>query len=268
VTFDLFDQPGIPATEADIFQLYNNQPLAAATSTPVNISFKFGRGLLAGKSELRYLGVPVGVVEQIYPKDGAVEVVARFRSGHDQLRRNGTTFAIVEPVISLQGVTGIETLLSGVYIQCIPGKGDGYANSFVGVTTSDPQILQEEGFELQLTTAETRIQPGAQIVYRSTEVGEVTGKSISDDGQRVILDIRIDTEYQHLVRDNSRFWDASTLEASIGFIKLKIKTGALLGPTGRIALASPEMAGGQAAEGAIFELYDTPQEKALRRFRD
>jgi len=262
IAFDVFDGAvGAPADAASSFPLFASESIAALVSPPVRIQFESGRGLLAGKTEVRYLGVPVGMVEQVIAEKESMVVVARFRAGYDFLRRQGTTFGIVEPVISLQGITGIETLLSGVYIQAVPGTGSKESDSFVGVETSDPQILEEEGLEIFVSAPQTTVRPGAQIVYRDTQVGEVTNKIVTADGSQVLLTLRIDKEYAHLVRDNSRFWDASSIEASLGFVKLRIPTGVIAGPTGRIAFATPGEEGAPAVSGAVFSLFPKSQEK-------
>lgn len=263
IAFDVFEESaGAPANSETAFSLFANESIAALVSPPIRIQFESGRGLLPGKTELRYLGVPVGLVEQVITTKESMVVIARFRDGYDFLRRDGTTFGIVQPSISLQGITGIETLLSGVYIQCVNGTGNKYSDTFVGVETADPQALEEEGLEIFVSAPQTTIRAGAQIVFRDTQVGEVTNKIVTADGSHVLLTLRLDKEYQHLVRANSRFWDASAIEASLGFVKLKIPTGVIAGPAGRIAFSTPGEPGPPATEGLVFSLFPKSQHNA------
>jgi paraquat-inducible protein B len=261
IAFDVFDaSPGAPATTATSFPLSANEQIAALVSPPIRIQFKNGRGLLAGKSELRYLGVPIGLVEQVITKKGSLEVIARFRAGYDFIRRSGATFGVVHAAFSLKGISGIETLVSGVYIDCVPGTGAEFSDTFVGLETSDPQILERAGMEIFVSAPKTTVLPGAQIVYRDTAVGEVTDKGLTADGSQVLLTVRIDKDYEHLVRENSRFWDASALEASLGFIKLKIPTGTIAGPAGRVAFVTPGEPGPPARAGSVFALFPKSQQ--------
>lgn len=263
IAFDVFDaSPGAAATSATSFPLFANEQIAALVSPPIRIQFKNGRGLLAGKSELRYLGVPIGLVEQVITKKGSLEVIARFRAGYDFIRRSGATFGVVQAAISLQGVSGIETLVSGVYIDCVPGTGTEFSDAFVGLETADPQVLERAGMEIFISAPKTMVLPGAQIVYRDTQVGEVTDKALTADGSQVLLTVRIDKDYEHLVRENSRFWDASAIEASLGFIKLKIPTGTIAGPAGRVAFVTPGEPGPPARAGSVFALYPKSQQNA------
>jgi paraquat-inducible protein B len=191
-------------------------------------------------------------------ENGKVEVSARLEPGHESLRRRGSKFAVVEPHISLQGVTGLETILSGVYIECVPGTGPITSAVFSGTIAANPDLLERKGFEIRLTSPRTSIRPGANVVYRDIVIGEVTEKSLSEDGQSVVLRAVIDQEYRNLVREKSHFWDAGAIEASIGFLKLKIRSQTLMNSDGKVALDNPAKAGEPVAVGHGFELFKKP----------
>lgn len=251
VAFDDFGAPGGQA--GDTYPLFDSERAAAATSPPVKIVFSQGQGLLAGRSQLRHLGVPVGLVESVRTANGNVEVVARFEPGHEALRRKGAKFAIVQPVVSLQGITGMETILSGVYIDCMPGTGP-TADSFVGKASGDPEVLDRTGFEIRLLAPASGIHVGAHVYYRSTTVGVITDKNLTEDGQQVELTAVIEPKYRHLIRENSRFWDDSQIVASVGFVKLKIQAQTLISPDGRVAFSNPDKPGDPAKPGQVFVL--------------
>lgn len=265
IAFDTFDKPAAPAPAASAFELFDNEALAAATSGPIRITFETARGLVAGRSELRYLGLPVGQISALRSTGGKIEVTAYMRPGYEFLQKSGSTFAIVEPKISLKGVTGIETIVSGVYIECLPGSGSETASSFVGVKTSDPVAAGLQGFAIRISAPATTIVAGAKVTYRDLSVGQVTAKVLSEDGQSVILTVVIDPKYRRLVHENSRFWDASAIEASIGFIKLKLHSQTLIDPNGRIAFANPPQPGNLAPEGHVFQLNPNSQRRLQSR---
>lgn len=259
VAFETFGTPGSPVSAGSEFRLFDNERLARATSDPFRITFDNGRGLLAGKSELRYLGLPVGLVENVRTVGAEVEVTARLDPGYDFLRRNGSVFAIVQPRISLtSGVTGLETILSGVYIECSPGAGEGFGSLFTGLRTAAPQLVEARGMSISLSAPSTNLQPGARVFYRDVSIGEVTGKALSEDRQRVILSVKIDQKFRNLIRENSQFWDDSAITASIGFIKLKVHSQTLIDPKGKVGLATPAKAGAPAREGTTFDLLRDP----------
>jgi paraquat-inducible protein B len=260
IAFDTFGPRGGEVKEGVEFQLFDDEQTARAESAPFLIRFDNGRGLVAGRSQLRYLGVPVGMVEGVEPRDGQVHVTVRLDAGYDFLRREGSIFSVVRPNISLQGITGLETLVSGVYIECTPGTSKKLLDSFVGISSADSEDLPPGGLQLRLTAPSTPINAGAAVLYRGIGVGRVTGKKLAPNGAEVLLEVSIAEAYSHLVRSNSVFWDASGLKASVGFLKFRIQTETVMAPDGRIAFSTPEKSPGAAAKnGDTFQLFASPK---------
>ena len=255
IAFDTFEEPAPPAGPDTTFSLLRSEAQAAATSPPFRIVFPHARGLEAGKSQLRYLGVPVGVVDSLAPqRGGKVEVTARLRPGFTFLRTDGARFVLIKPEISLQALSGIETLISGIYIDCLPGGGRTPRDVFQGVETYSPAALEADTFSVTLTTKETHVTPGAPILYHDFKIGEILSKELTPDGSATRLTAGIAPEHRALVRTNSRFIDASGSEARIGFIKIEIPKESLIDPNGRITLLNPDKPGAPARAGQVFSL--------------
>ncbi|MEO5913599.1 MAG: MlaD family protein [Luteolibacter sp.] len=255
--FDTFGPPGPAAPESAGFELHASEQLASAISDPIRIELDDGQGLVAGKTEVRYLGVPVGIVESVRTTEAKVEATARFQPGYDFLRRKGSEFAVVRPEIDLKGAHGLDAL-AGVYITCAPGGGSEYAEFFSSVPQAAPALLNEPGFEIILETGSTKIDAGAPISYNDTPVGEVIAKTLSHDGKRILLTARIRDEHSNLVRANSVFWDATSVDAKIGFLKVEIDTPSVLAPNGRISFHTPDNRGGAVKENSVFALQSVP----------
>jgi paraquat-inducible protein B len=266
VAFDTFTPRTKTASQNANFALYEDEANARALSAPIKIRFINGRGLAPGRTELRYLGVPVGLVEGVETAEGRVVVTARLNQGYEFLRREDSFFSIVRPNISLQGITGLETLISGVYIECTPGSSRRLAESFTGRSTIDAEEILQNGLTLTLLSDSTAINAGASVFYRGISVGRVTGKSLSPDGRDISLTIVVEKKYRHLVRENSKFWNASGLKASLGFLQFRIQTDSMLAPDGRIAFATPDNAvmGAAAADGASFDMSPNPRPEWLK----
>ncbi len=254
IAFDAIGSPGPAAPETTAFEIHASERTAAAISDPVRIAFENGHGLLAGKTELRYLGIPVGIIEQVRTNVGKVEATARFQPGYDFLTRKGSEFAIIRPEVGLQGVKGIETLVGGIYIACAPGNGAGSATSFDAVPAAMPALLNEPGFEIVLESPSTKVSAGAPISYNNTDVGEVIAKTLSQDGKKIFLTVRIREEYAKLVRSNSVFWSDATLEAKVGFLKVEVDRPTVIAPNGRVAFHTPDEGGDPVRKGKVFSL--------------
>jgi paraquat-inducible protein B len=80
------------------------------------------------------------------------------------------------------------------------------------------------------------------------------------------LTIVVEKKYRHLVRVNSKFWNASGLKASLGFLQFRIQTESIMAPDGRIAFATPDNAamGAAAADGASFDMSQSPRPEWLK----
>jgi paraquat-inducible protein B len=267
VAFDHFGSPGPAAAETNTFEIHVSERVASAISDPIRISFEDGQGLLAGKTELKYLGIPVGIVEQVRTTGGRVEATARFQPGYDFLRRTGSEFAIIRPEVGLKGVKGIETLVGGIYIACAPGNGSGYAVAFDAVPSAMPALLNEPALEIVLESSSTKIGAAAPISYNNTDVGEVISKTLSKDGKKIFLNVRIREEHARLVRSNSVFWSDTTVEAKVGFFKVEVDRPTVIAPNGRIAFLTPDEGGAPVRKGKVFTLEPEQPKKFLPEFK-
>ena len=265
VVFDDFGVPGAQLQDGATLPLLASESLARACGTPVTISFPSGRGLRAGQTRITYLGVPVGMVTELRTIDGRVEVTAQFDKTHDFLRRSGSVFTLVEPTISLQGISGLETLITGVVIDCTPGGGPDLKTSFAGVVpiTKEDKALEQSagGRRFRLSSAGTSLAAGAPVLYRKVQIGAVLEKKLGRDGGSVELVIGIQDKFANLVRENSVFWEERGIQGSIGFVNIRIQAATPLPFTGggAVALATPDAAMPAAAANTRFQLYAKPK---------
>lgn len=79
-------------------------------------------GIEGGKTTIKSRSVDVGVVESATLADDLthVEIKARLNSGMEKLLHKDTVFWVVKPQIGREGISGLGTLLSGVYIELQP----------------------------------------------------------------------------------------------------------------------------------------------------
>ncbi|MGH8045919.1 MAG: MlaD family protein [Chthoniobacterales bacterium] len=267
VAFDAFDAPEAPVGTGATFQLFATESAARAISPPIRVTFDNGQGLLAGQTQVRYLGLPVGIVESVTPKNGSVEAVVRFNAGYDALRREGSAFSVVRLNVSLNGVSGVETVVSGVYIDCVPAEGGKLAEHFTGVSLAkaDFEEAEDAGLEVVVTAAHTNIGVDAPVTYRGLIVGKVGRKVLSADGKKVGLCVVINPPYASLVRDNSKFWDAGGVKVTLGFFDIKVQTGSLEAiARGGLSFATPDELGAAVERGHEFELNAQPKREWLR----
>ncbi len=229
----------------------------------IRIRFESGAGLMAGKTQVKHKGVIIGEIKKLSLSDnleGVVATVSISRTAGAALRQ-GTQFWIVEPRISLLGISGLETLVSGSYIEMRAGQGEP-SFDFVALSSPPPILDSEPGLHLVLKTANLgSIRPGSPVLYRKVVVGSVQSYDFNADNTGVDVKIHIQSPYAHLVTPCSRFWNSSgiTLSGDLGGLTFQAESLASI-VAGGISFFNPDpesrKALKQCSNGDTFVLYD------------
>jgi paraquat-inducible protein B len=233
----------------------------SARGPTITITFARVEGLEAGKTKIKHNDVDLGVIEALEPTPDLSRVVAtarmsKFAEGH---LAEDTRFWIVRPRFSVEGISGLSTLISGAYVELDPGRGP-VARHFTAL--EEPPVVNANEPGVIYTLLATRlgsIGQGAPIYYRGLKVGQVLGNDLSDTDGSLTVRIFIRASHAQLVREGTRFWNASGITVTAGSDGLKIQSESLwtlLG--GGIDFDVP--AGGNPGEvaksNASFTLYD------------
>jgi paraquat-inducible protein B len=226
------------------------------------INFDTAEGITAGKTKVLYKGLQAGMVKSvnINPDLKTVDVVVDFDRKAKNLLLDTTDFWLVQPQVSLQGITGLGTLFKGDYINMRSGKGKGKRARRFKALAKPPTIPDSApGLHLTLTAEDlSSISHGSPVYYKKEQVGDVQSYKLSKDQQHIEIKIHIRTKYNHLVKKHSRFWNASGIEVEGGASGLKIRTQSMVSIlVGGIAFFTPEAVGDgrKAANGDNFKLY-------------
>ena len=209
----------------------------------ITIRFASADGLTAGESEIRHKGVRVGTVEglELSPDLSEVIVHARMTRAVTAHLTRSTRFWIVTPHVGTSGITGLNTLVSGAYIEMYPGEGE-QQRDFVGL--EDPPLLQPDTAGRAFTLTEDElgaIGPGTPINYRGVAVGQVEGYALDAKGQHVNVYAFVRAPYDALVHDDTRFWDASAIDVSAGPQGIRVRLNSLQQlVTGAIGFDTPK----------------------------
>lgn len=209
----------------------------------IQIDFSDGSGVEAGKTGLDYKGITVGTVERVRLKKGLGGVTLSLRLKRDaaSLAAEGSKFWIVHPEIGFSGVRGLETLVSGVRLNVLPGSGAATAH-FVGLDKTPPPDVTDEGRAFILQTDRLgSLTTGSPVFYRELKVGAVEASRLSDDSTQVLVRIHIDAPYAVLVRTNTRFWNAGGFSFKINLFGAQMKDTSLESLIqGGVAFATPD----------------------------
>ena len=164
----------------------------------------------------------------------------------------------MKPRVTLSEVSGIGTLLSGNYIRFEPGKSKRIGREFVGLEippSVTPGLLGRE-FVLRSDTLGS-LGVGSPVYYRRLNVGQVISYGLAKDGKSVDIRIFINAPFDQFVTPNTRFWEASGIDVSVGANGLSVQTESLLSLlVGGIAFETPSSPArnNSVTDNAVFPL--------------
>lgn len=192
----------------------------------VTVEFDSAEGLEVGKTAVRYDGVVIGEVSGviIQPDLTGVVVTLELDRRAEPAMVDGTEFWVVRPEVSLSGVTGLGTVLTGNYIALNIGDGAPKAH-FVGLESEPPKSLDAPGLHLILRANDLgSISVGSPVVYKRFAIGDVQSYELDKNGKGITLNVFIKPEFTQLVRTSSRFWNASGISIKGGLTSFDIRT--------------------------------------------
>ncbi len=230
----------------------------------VELSFRSADGLTAGQTQVRHKAVQLGVVETIRLTPNLDSVVVRVKMQRAALPflTEGTRFWVVRPRISSGSLAGIETLVSGGYIEMDPAGRDGAEKlQFTGLEQPPGVRSGEPGRTFVLKAQRVgSLTAGAPVFWRDITVGEVLGYDIGDGNGPVTVNIFVRAPYDGFVRQRSHFWNASGLSVEAGAQGLHVEVASLQALlSGGVAFDTPPRVNGPglgaAASGTEFPLY-------------
>ncbi len=232
--------------------------------TDIEITFETASGLSPGKSELHYHGVKVGIVKKVVLSDDLRSVIvhAQLEKTSNDLAKSGSEFWIVHPQISLNGVSGLDTLISGNYIE-VQTTGEGKPQTkFTGLNHADGRDRMSPDMFLRLTAnTMPTVGVGSPVLFRQMPVGEVVALNYDVEKHQAMVDLHIFKEYTGLIRKQTRFWNTSGIDVSMGLGGVTVRSGALDSVLfGSISLGLPDAlyaTSPLAAEGTEYHLFDS-----------
>lgn len=227
----------------------------------ITIHFKSAEGLVAGKTKIKFKDVEMGQVTaiEVSPDLSHVIVTAQLVNGAEKYLTEKTRFWVVTARVAAGEVSGLSTLFSGAYIGMDPVLDGESAREYVGLEIPPPITTTESGknFILKSPTLGS-LDVGSPVYYRKFRVGQVVSYLLNEDGNSVSIKIFIQSAYQNLVKNNTRFWNAGGLDVSIGAEGVKVDTESLVSLLiGGIAFDSPANLESDsiAKEGHEFQLF-------------
>jgi paraquat-inducible protein B len=220
----------------------------------ITISFLSGEGVQVGKTLVKYRDVTVGRVSAVglSADHQTVVVSADLSKDAASLLKADTQFWIVRPRVGVGSVSGLDTLLSGVYIGMKTGAATLGERQFIGLENPPALAHGPRGRELQLHAAGAgSLAIGAPVYFRRFQVGRVIDENLLPDGSTRVT-VFVEAPYDGFVKQVTRFWNASGIDLRLGADGLNVQTESL----------ATVLAGGVAFDDGATESVPAPAVKS------
>ncbi|MGH8419528.1 MAG: intermembrane transport protein PqiB [Pseudomonas sp.] len=210
----------------------------------VVVSFLTAEGLEAKKTQVKYKNVVIGTVTDIALSDDRTHILATIELNQSAtpFTRADSQYWVVRPRIGAHGVSGVDTLLSGAFISADAGSSEKTEKNFQGLENPPPVTFGEKGKRFILHTDELgSLDIGSPIYFRRIQVGQVVAYELAKDGKGVDIEVFINSPNDQYVLTDTRFWNASGVDVSLGAAGLKVSTQSLTSIiAGGIAFREPK----------------------------
>jgi len=231
----------------------------------ITVSFLTAEGLEANKTQVKYKNVVIGTVTAITLSEDRTHIQATIELNNSAgpFTRADSQYWVVRPRIGAHGISGVDTLLSGAFIGADAGSSNDTAKDFVGLETPPPVTFGEKGKRFVLHTDDLgSLDIGSPVYYRRIQVGQVVSYDLSKDGKGVDIQIFINAPNDQYITTDTRFWNASGIDVTVGAAGLKVDTQSLTSIiSGGIAFREPNYSPDAKAadENAEFTIFGDQQ---------
>ena len=240
------------------WMIYDNW---ASQGPLVTIEFETAEGLEAGKTLIKTREVQVGLVEDITLNanlDGVL-VSARINREFRDLLVEGSRFWVVQPEVTLSGVTGLGTLISGQYIRFSPEQDGQLSDYFKGLEQPPLTPLGTPGLRVTLTNiGDYTFTRGDRIEYYAITVGTIEDVEFNFEENQVYYNAFIQAPYHELITSNTRFWKASGIHAEFNGAGFTLDIGSvrtLISEGISFSIPDGQFQGDTATESALYYIY-------------
>lgn len=221
-----------------LWLIYDNYTKAGKQIT---LSLTNAEGIEAGKTKIKVHSVDIGLVEQVTLSEDLthIEVLARITPKAQPMLVKDTQLWVVKPRIGLEGISGLNTVISGAYIQLQPGKSLEETDQFTVLDQPPISLNGAKGVHVNLIgKVGNSLRVGDPVTYQGLRVGRVVSASFDPKQRQMQHELFIEHPYDVLVTDNTRFWtsvgidvklDAEGFKASVPTVESLIAGGVSFG---------------------------------------
>ncbi|WP_136254347.1 intermembrane transport protein PqiB [Onishia niordana] len=234
----------------------------ASRGPQITLIMSNAEGIEAGSTLIKTRNVEIGRVEEVRLSDDLshIRVIARMSPDVEPMLVEDTRFWVVKPRIGREGISGLNTVLSGAYIQLQPGNSEETSDSFEVLEQPPVAPADAKGIRVNLVgQLGNSLSVGDPVTYHGFTVGRVEEARFDAETRRMRHRAFIEKPYDVLVTDSTRFWPASGIDLKLDSEGVSVNVEsleALLG--GGVTFGVPEDVplGQPVNEDTTFTLYE------------
>ncbi|MGE6461690.1 intermembrane transport protein PqiB [Pseudoalteromonas tetraodonis] len=254
-----------------VWMLYQYQLNKGQT---IYITMPQAEGIIAGKTEIKVRSVKIGQIDHVRLSDSQDSVIARAQidKNYDNLLTEDASIWVVKPRIDETGISGMSTLLSGVYLEFSPGESNRLKKRFT--LQEEPALIGKDvqggRFKLLSYNAEV-LDVSTGIFFKNYKIGQIETATFDWKNQAMQYGIFIKAPYENLITLNSIFWVNSGIEIDLSADGININTGSLsklLKGGISVGLPDQQAPGDLAQDGHSFSLSQSYKQALEERFYD
>lgn len=227
----------------------------------ISITFSTAEGLEPQKTRVKYRNLDIGRVTAVAFSEDRTKVVATLELSKqaEPFLVADTRFWVVRPRVSGTQVSGLGTLLSGAYIGMDAGTSTETKREFTGLDVPPIVTVDLPGRHFQLRADDLgSLDVGSPIYFRRIQVGSIVAYELDPNGAGVKLRAFVNAPYDHHVKADTRFWQASGFDVALDASGIRLNTESVTSMLmGGVAFQTPaeSVKAPPAPANANFALY-------------
>lgn len=189
--------------------------------TLVSVAFTDATGITPGETTLKFREISVGKVEAVRFTKDLQRVVVDIRVDKDiaPFIDDESEFWIVRPQVSAQGISRLDTVLTGAFIEGWWDDTPGSTELTIHEGLDKPPATRsnQRGTWVVLAATDAKgMAEGAPIFYRGLQVGRMQNLRLSEKDETVMADAFIEAPHDQRLTTATAFWDTSGFAVRLG----------------------------------------------------
>jgi len=196
----------------------------------ISVRFVDAQGIVAGKTPVLCRSVNIGTVSDLQLSGDNKTVIIKLAMTREAKRLlvEDSQIWVERARYSAAGLSGLNTLVSGNYIQLLPGVSKKARLEFDGLENPPPTPPGVPGIRFKLVADQAGgLGPGSPIIYKGITIGKLETRTFHTEPAEVEFDAFIDAADAGLVNEKTRFYNSGGLDLKIGAEGLEVRVNSL-----------------------------------------